>query len=118
MISMSDPVALTRRDAARSELDAAIRNFFLEEDLVAAHLLGWAALDVISDVAKAWAKNTLRDAVARKLPPEMAKAWRKAERDHYNFMKHANRDPDRSIQLSPEMTAFVIQGACRDYHLV
>jgi len=116
MISMEPwPEKLSRKDAARLELDASVRNFFLNEDLIAAHLLAWAALDVISDVGKARGVRTLRKMMSEKADENTRKAWSKAERDHYNFMKHADRDPDRTVRLLPDMTTFAMYTACRDY---
>jgi hypothetical protein len=116
MISMSSSQAsLSRRNVAQTELDGAIRNFFIEADLIAAHLLGWAALDVISDLAKARGRTTLRVKMKRLMNSTMQKQWSRVERDHYNFMKHADRDPDRTVRLLPSLTAFAIYTACRDF---
>jgi hypothetical protein len=116
MLSMSPlKASLSRRHAAQCELDGAIRNFLLDEDLIAAHLLGWAAMDVISDVAKARGRSTLRAATKRGLVAAGQTLWSRVERDHYNFMKHADRDPDCTVRLLPELTAFAIYTACRDF---
>jgi hypothetical protein len=77
--------------------------------------LGWTSLDVISDVGKARGSVTLRGRMTSKLPEQVRSAWKKAERDHYNFMKHADSDPDRRIKLIAEMILFAIHVACRDY---
>ena len=106
---------LSRAQTAKRQLDAAIRDFFLYDDLVSAHLLAWAALDVITDVAKATGKTTIRSLMRANMSTTVAKAWSKAERDHYNFMKHADRDPHRMVRLIPEMSAFALYIACRDY---
>lgn len=106
---------LTRQDVARQQLEAAIRDLFLSHDLVAAHLLGWAALDVIADVAKTHSRPTLRGAAEALMDPHFRKVWRRAERDHYNFLKHADRDPQRKARLLPAMTTFALYIACRDY---
>lgn len=106
---------MTRRVIAARQLDAAVRNLVLDEDIVAAHLLGWAALDVISDVAAGLGRETVRGGMTALMSPELRKAWRRAERDHYNFMKHADRDPDRTIRLAPDLTTFALYVACRDY---
>lgn len=106
---------MTRRAIAARQLDSAIRNLVLDEDIVAAHLLGWAALDVISDVATGLGRATVRGGMTALMSPEVRKAWRRAERDHYNFMKHADRDPERTIRLAPDLTTFAIYVACRDY---
>jgi hypothetical protein len=109
---------LSRQEAAAAELNAAIRSLFLHEDMVAAHLLGWAALDIVSDVGKARGVKTFRSSLASKMSPSMLSAWKKAERDHYNFLKHADRDPLRRVKLHPEMTLFALYMAVRDYQAV
>jgi len=119
VIAFEEPgPALTRHQVARVELDAAIRNLFIDEDLVAAHLLTWSGLEVISDVGKARGRQTLRVAMTSQMSDEVRKRWRRAEHDHYNFMKHADRDPDRTIRLAPGMTAFALHVACRDFQTV
>lgn len=109
---------VTRAQLARFELEAAIRNLFIDEDLIAAHLLTWSALEVISDVGKARGRVTLRTKMASKFSPEVRQRWRRAEHDHYNFMKHADRDPDRTIRLAPDMTFFALHVSCRDFQTV
>lgn len=98
---LSTQPILSRHDIARRELEAAIRNLFVDENLIAAHLLGWAALDVISDVGRSKGKATLRNGMMQKMPAEIRLVWKKAERDHYNFLKHADRDPTRKIRMIP-----------------
>lgn len=106
---------LSRQQTAQRQLDSAIRDLFLYGDLISAHLLAWAALDVITDVAKATRKSTIRTLMRKHMSDALAKAWIKAERDHYNFMKHADRDPHRRVSLIPEMSAFALYIACRDF---
>jgi hypothetical protein len=119
MLSLSPSnTSLSRRDVAQSELNAAIRNFFLDQDLIAAHLLAWAALDVVSDLAKGRGRSTLRAGMRHHMTGVVEKLWSRVERDHYNFMKHADRDPDRTVRVLPEMTAFAIYTACRDFQAV
>lgn len=109
---------VTRHQLARRELEAAIRNLFFDEDVIAAHILVWSALEVVTDVGKARNIGTLRDQMSSNMTESVRRQWKRIEHDHYNFMKHADRDPDRVIRLTPEMTVFALYVACSDYRRV
>ena len=81
---------VSKLEAARRQIDAAIRMLFNEEDNLAVHTLAWAAHCVVRDVAKATGKaNLLSDFFERHLDSHY--------RELANFLKHADRDPNEAI---------------------
>lgn len=90
---------ITKLEAGRRQLDAAIRIFFENEDVVAVHTLSRAAFRVLFDITKEGETKKALDAHITKLG---ADKFNKIT----NFLKHAERDPDGEIdedfQISTE----------------
>lgn len=75
---------LTKIDAARRQLDAAIRLWLGEDDLAAVHTLAYAATTILRDLGR-----------HAKPPVELTSIGSYAlDRDTACFLKHANNDPD------------------------
>jgi hypothetical protein len=108
-------VEVDRRLAARTQIDRAIRLLVVENDPISAMTLVCAALDVLDGVSKSrkiqtWLRKAAED------DREGVAAARQAFRFQYNFLKHADRDPDRTLRkLSPDMIITLLYGAIHDY---
>lgn len=75
---------ITKIDAARRQLDAAIGLWLKEDDLAAVHTLAYAATTVLRDLGR-----------HAKPPIELINIGPYAlDRDAANFLKHADTDPD------------------------
>ena len=83
------PKTMTKLEAARRQLDCAIRLYLNEEDLAAVHTLTWAALTILRDLTVA----TGRDGRSRAFGSVGLDIDRRAA----NFLKHANKDPEASL---------------------
>lgn len=101
-------IALTKERAARRQLDFAIEAYFRGEDIVCVHTLAAAAQGVLHDLAnriapgKTWQAMTLQgSSISRK---QYIDALHRAA----NFLKHGDRDPDATFDLTPEETETVI----------
>lgn len=93
---LSTELVITKLDAAREQLDTAIRLFFREEAHVSQHTLLAAAHGVLRDVAASRGiKKSFKDS------PLIAESERasylKAVHFPQNFFKHADKDPNNRI---------------------
>jgi hypothetical protein len=90
---------ISKLEAGRRQLDAAIRMFFENEDVLAVHTLSRAAFRVLYDITKEGDTKVALDAHIKKLGPDR---FNKVT----NFLKHADRDSDAAIdedfQISTE----------------
>lgn len=127
-------IEVNKIEAARRQIDVAIRLLFNNEDPVAIHTLAMAAFKILKDLAKVHGNvfiHKTTQAVIR--PGKESDFWGKMH-SFSNFLKHADKDPDGIVdnikeevndlglmlcaryyqdlgsQLTPEMT--VLNGWC------
>ncbi len=98
---------LTKLDAARRQLDEAIRMFFEKRDAVATHTVASAAAQVLADLGKVrgfagWTRNPAM------IKPGRWKEWRAAFTKFETFFKHADQDPNATCDFRPVTTIFTI----------
>jgi hypothetical protein len=108
-------IEVDRRLAARTQIDQAARLLVLHNDPISSMTLVCAAMDVLAGVCKARGLRTwlAQGAVDHGEPVELAK---RAMRAQYNFLKHADRDPERRLRkLSPDMIITLLYGSIHDY---
>lgn len=116
---------ITKLEASRRELDAAIRMFFKNEDMLAVHTVSRAAFRVLFDI-------TSEGDTRRALASHIKKVGIRRFNEETNFLKHADQDPGAEIDdtfhvytesgigmaiglykhhnnsLSPEMVSFLV----------
>ena len=99
-------VKISKLDAARRQIDAAIQLYFGRRDDVSIHTLGSAALGIINALlVKAGHPETMPlDNVREEYREERGRILR----EDANFFKHADRDPDSILNFKPEMNEFVL----------
>ncbi len=104
--SKPNPIqTISKIEAARRQLDSAISLYFRESDPVAVHTLACAAHQIIHDINQ---HKGIADLLYEKF-----RLRGFAKRDinkHYNFFKHADKDPDPNgeIQFNPKFTEIFI----------
>lgn len=114
-----DSVSFTRRYAARSQIETAIELFLRRSDPVSAHVLAWSAVEMMRGVAMARNIPTFHEQLEDWIKPEGLKFWRDRLKTHYNYAKHADRDPERIVDdFKPEFTGNILFAACFDYNLL
>lgn len=115
-------------DAAKRQLDAAIRMFFKNEDMLAIHTVSRSAFRLLFDLTKEGEAKRALEAHIKKVGPQRFNA-------ETNFLKHADQDPAGDIEenfhefteagigmsvglykhhdskLSPEMASFLVWSA-------
>jgi hypothetical protein len=110
-------LTIPKLDAAKRQLETAIRLYFSSADPVAVHTLTAAAYNVIRDVtAKLGAepmlvKGTMLDFVR----PEYKDALIQKVNEAENFFKHADRDHDATLDFDPAQSEMLIIDACNQY---
>ena len=109
-------IMVSKLDAARRQLDAAVRLYFAEGDPVAIHTLAAAAHEVLADISVR--RNVTVPFIHKLLslirPEKQAEARAKFNRAR-NFFKHAKNDPEESIEFDPAHSEFLLFDACTQY---
>jgi len=116
---------ISKLEAAKRQLDAAIRMWFKNEDMLAIHTVSRAAFRVLFDITK-------EGDVKKALDTHIKKVGAARFNEETNFLKHADQDPGAAIdenfhvfteagigmaiglykhhdqKLSPEMVSFLV----------
>jgi hypothetical protein len=129
---MPEAITVTKRQAAETLIETAIKLYFEHRDLISAYTLASAALGVLDGIWKnekqqhlerrAKAGRTLRfnlsDEWGARLNPDVPKGFSWLTK-HQNFFKHANTDHDQTILFKDaEHTALQIWMAINDFTLI
>jgi hypothetical protein len=109
-------ISVTKLDAARRQIETAILLYFNDRDTLAIHTLAAAAQGILHVLAKRAGKSTpLQESLVAAVPEGLRAKVEVALRGPQNFLKHADRDPDRELQFSPELTEFILYDAVSAY---
>lgn len=106
---------ITKIEAARQQIEAAIRLLFEDENPIASHTLAAAGSQIVRDLCEA------RDIVGFQefkdwIKPEHMKEYWTIYNRTANFFKHADKDGDASYNFKPEETDYVLLFAIKWYH--
>jgi len=104
---------VTKADAMRRQLDAAIKLWFDDGDAVAIHTLASASHEILHTLFKRRGfKGLLFDSPIIK--KENQQRWASELKEHANFFKHARGDIEGKIRFNPRsndlLLAFMIYG--------
>ena len=88
---------ITKLDAARRQIDAAVRLYFEEGDEIAVQTLVGAAHILIIDLSRAEAVASILD---RYIVPKYRWEFEGAIRAPQNFLKHAQKDHDKTFDFN------------------
>jgi hypothetical protein len=86
-------ISVDKEDAARRQIDAAIRMLFSHEDPVAIHTLAMAAFGILKDLARENIQSDLEQIIASMIAPEKAKAFWNIIKRPANFGSSGKRVP-------------------------
>ncbi len=89
-------------DAARRQLDAAIRMLFSNEDALAIHTIACAADRILRDLADKSGKSKFHEALKTRIKPGMEKQFWAAMNKSANYLKHADTYPDELLEAVQE----------------
>ena len=110
-------VTLTKIGSAERQLREAIRLFFENRDPLATHTLVAAAGQVTADLLKAQGVPSIIRSGSM-VKPEHRNHVLKTMFAPENFLKHADRDPDATLDFNTDVTAFFMLAALAEYELV
>src|SRR3989338_1475671 len=112
---------LSKMDAARRQLETAIRLYFNWGDAVSIHTLAAAARNVLVNLCEhrdlkhpILFENLLNEAISPEHHQEVRNKFRAPE----NFFKHADRDPEEILEFNPEASEYWLLEAVEAYTLL
>lgn len=99
---------ITKLDAAVRQLNIAVEMWFQESDIVATHTLACSAHQLIFDIKRKESIDSemLFDSLIFK--DEFRNKAIKHLKKEYNFFKHADKDPDATIEFNGVITQYYI----------
>lgn len=109
-------IKVAKLDAARRQLETAVRLYFSEADPVSIHTLTSAAYQVLSDVNRArGGAPMLKEQIPTWVRPDATAEAKRRLNDAANFFKHADRDHDEVLEFSRGPTELLLYDAVRKY---
>ena len=97
------PILITKLDAARRQLDTAIQLFFSSGDFVSIHALSFAAYTITRNLCdKTENEATLMKFVCARIEEHQHAEFARCLNKAGNYFKHADRDPQETLEYIPE----------------
>ena len=87
---------ITKIDAAKFQIDTAIRMLFNDDNPISIHTLSMAGFRILRDIAQN-KKSPLYVKIESMIKPEMMGEFWGLIQKYANFLKHADKDPEGSI---------------------
>ena len=113
---MTASQVVSKLEAARRQLETAVRLYFASQDDVAIHTLAAAAHQVLADLKKArGGAPTISEYLLSFASPELRKAAQRHVATPENFLKHADHDPEGVLEFDPGLTELLLLQACTRY---
>ena len=107
---------VSKLDAARRQLETAIRIYFSDGDPVATHTLAAAAHQLLADLTRARGSTPmLTEPLLTMVRQDQVKQARDRLKAAANFFKHADRDPGDIHTFNLSQTEFILVDACYKY---
>ena len=106
MITHWQAEKVTKINAAERQIKEAIKLFFEQRDPISIHTLAGAAHQILYDISNESGMESMRNSLIIK--DEYRKLWLDALNKAKNFLKHADRDPNVTLEFNPEMNVFLI----------
>ena len=102
-------IKIKKLEAARRQLQEAIRLWFFGGDIVALLSLAFSAHQIVHDINR---RENGRDLLydSYKIKDEYRKEWINLVKAPYNFFKHADKDPDTNaaVEFDPKIAKFIL----------
>jgi hypothetical protein len=108
-------VQFRKLEAARRQLETAIKLYFASGDEVSIHTLGAAGYALIRDINEHRRGEAMLKDLHLFLPDDLAREFRRYINRAENFLKHADKDPDGVGELEPRWTEVLLWEASRKY---
>ncbi|WP_310475709.1 MULTISPECIES: hypothetical protein [Sphingosinicellaceae] len=108
---------LDKFSVASAHIDAAIELFFRSRNLIGAHTLAWAALEVMRADADEGEVRTSMRGMEERIRPEHLVEFRRYMKSSFYFFKHSGKD-DGFTRFDASIVEYTIFFACYDYHRI
>ena len=95
--------SITKVEAARNQMETAIRLFLTDGDPVSIHTLTNAARGILQDLGSQRGVRGLMEEAIANVDPHLQKVVREVVARPRNFFKHADRDPDGTLVFSADV---------------
>ncbi|MFQ5914184.1 MAG: hypothetical protein ACE5JS_13475 [Nitrospinota bacterium] len=111
---------IDKAEAARRQIETAIRLLFANWDEVSTHTLAFASLNLTRDLCKKHNKSELFDEILiETVKPDKRKQVQAQLRKYYNYFRHADRDHTALIDLFEEpVNEFIVLFAMNNYKIL
>jgi hypothetical protein len=107
---------VNKPEAARRQLDSAIRMLFENEDPIAIHTLCMAAFRILRDLAEKGGDSYIHKVVKAIIKPGMEKEFWAVLQGPANFFKHADRDAEAILgDVDEELNDIAMLLTCHFY---
>lgn len=106
-------IKVSKLDAARRQLDCALKLWVNDDDPVSIHTLAFAAFEIINDLNT---KKGNKDVTLQGLTEILAKPEHLTEvmqrmKAPMTFFKHSNRDPHAILEFAPDINPYIFMFA-------
>lgn len=110
-------MTISKLDAVKRQVETALHLYFLSRDPVSIYTLAHAAYQILVDLNKHRGGRAMlmEDMVTIYARPNHKKEVYAKIHEAENFFKHANRDPEDTIDFSPDASETVLWEACLKY---
>lgn len=104
---------INKIEAAKQQLETAIKLFKEDEDPISTHTLAAAAYNVLVDLSKSRQETyqSIRDIILERVKTEKKREVINTFRSAENFFKHADNDPEASLEFNSNQTIIIILDA-------
>lgn len=106
---------VSKLEAARRQLETAIKLYFEYGDEVSIHTLAAAGYSVIRDINEYRGGEPMLKDLHCFLSVDLAREFKKYVNRPENFLKHADKDPNATGELNPRWTEALMWEANRKY---
>jgi hypothetical protein len=109
-------IKISKLEAARRQLDTAIRLYFSNADPVSIHTLAAAAFEILKDLDEDGPKTgTFYDHLEINVKPGYLQQARNIFKTPQNFFKHADTDPEKVLEFLVALPELFLISGCEKY---
>jgi hypothetical protein len=115
---MKKELRIGKLEAARRQLETAIKLYFHYSDPISIHTLSAAAYNVLRAINKDHGGTPMfaKEFLVQHIAPGQEKHVMSQVNEAENFFKHADRDPDKVLHFKLFLTEIFLLDACGKYH--
>ncbi|MFA5005822.1 MAG: hypothetical protein WC561_06865, partial [Candidatus Omnitrophota bacterium] len=115
---MKESIRISKLDAAKRQLETAVRIYFSNGDPVSIHTLVSASYNIIKDINKKREGKPMlvKEVMIEFVKPEYQKMIKGIFNEAENFFKHANLDSEKSLDFNPELSELLMLDAISHYY--